>query len=1080
MKVHWKMANRVSIWVLLLAAASWIHEPSEAASPRAVHDINRDWVFDYFPAPVLDESMAAVDLDDRDWPAVALPHTWSTYETTGDVHPFIMYAAETEDPYWWRGWGWYRKELVLSDAVGGSVVWLEFDGIQKYSRIYVNGDLAGEHKGGYTSFAVDITEFVRPGESNRLAVAVSNRRDDEFGGIPPMTAGNFNVYGGIYREARLVVADPLHIPFQGNAHHEGGTFVTTPEVSRERAVVRVRTYVGNRHPEAAAATLVTTVMDGDGKAVASGEMSLGVPSGEIAEFDQTLPAVTNPRLWSPDEPNLYTVRSVLSRGGTVVDEYASPLGFRWFRWDYDDNVLYVNDEPMHIHGTNRHQEYPWLGDALPGWLHAEEMREIRHVLGHNFMRTGHYPNDPLIYDLTDELGIVTAEEVPNIKSIDFSEEVQDANLREMIRRDRNHPSIFFWSVGNETNDAADSCLARAEDPTRILHHRKARGFGDCIDHNHTNLDMESLLRVTIRGWYNRDVKDLEPANTVDLPKSGQSTGHEAWQHVQARIDDASIRGRIDRQGVAWLYADHGASRIYENAPLRNVNAKGWVDLYRVPKYLYHLWRANYAPDPMVFVQPHYWREDYLGTRQTFQADSNCDAVELAVNGEPRGQRQPTAKNFHTVTFEDIPVVRGTLSVHCVGHPAARSEVVMAGPPVRLELTAERDAIPADRSGISILEVRAVDAAGNPVMGANPDLHWEVSGPGRLVGPPNYVTDFDKRHDASGVQYIYLPIKNLVRSTTVAGEITVRVTADGLQAAEITIDSVAMEDPSDGLVTHVPVRNDGRRFVVRDTGFVAAEAVLQASASLEPVLSEYQQYDVGDELMLRTGLREFVWQRNADVDTDSVNFEAFIEFLVGTAMRTGGEVIPDDYNFAVERFNLAQQLAAHVDASRLHLSYAAQLGEHYADLVIARGLTLDVGAEARLIEILGRTAKFAHALGYPPFGRDVRFNNVGQDYRVGAFDFGDLVGSLYPEFDALPAPEKELICENLRLLNLHGTPAIDQAGACATPLLRWKMFAVPDPQTLLDLDGAIRRSRTGVASIVDESGGVARVFDGAAE
>ena len=1062
------MANRCLVLALILAAGGCADRQPETASPRVVHDINRDWVFDYFAAPALDESMAAVDLDDADWPAVALPHTWSTYESTGDVHPFIMHAAATEDPYWWRGWGWYRKNLVLSQAIGGSVVSLEFDGVQKYSRIYVNGELAGEHKGGYTSFSVDITEFVRPGESNSLAVAVSNRRDDEFGGIPPMTAGNFNVYGGIYREARLVVRDPLHIPFQGNAGHEGGTFVTTPEVSAERAVVRVRTYVRNQYAEEAAATLVTTVVDGDGNPVVSGAAHQAVPPGEIVEFDQTFPTVRSPRLWSPDEPNLYTVRSVLSRDGAVVDEYESPLGFRWFRWDYEENVLYVNGEPMHIHGTNRHQEYPWLGDALPAWLHEKEMHEIRHALGHNFMRTGHYPNDPLIYDLTDELGIVTAEEVPNIKSIDFSEEVQDANLREMIRRDRNHPSIFFWSVGNETNDAADSCLARAEDPTRIIHHRKARGFGDCIDHSHVNLDMESLLRVTIRGWYNRDVKDLEPANSADLPKSGQSTGHEVWQHRQARIDGGSIRGRIDRQGVAWLYADHGASRIYENSPLRNVNSKGWVDLYRVPKYLYHLWRANYAAEPMVFVQPHYWRKGYLGTRQAFQVDSNCDAVELQVNGQSYGQRRPTAENFHTVEFADIPVARGTLSVHCVDDPEVRSEVVMAGPAVQLELTAERDNIPADRSGISVLEVRATDAAGNPVLGANPRLRWEVSGPGRLVGPSEYATDIDKRHASSGVQYIYLPIKNLVRSTAVPGEIRVRVTADDLQSAEVTISSVAVEDPSDSLVTHVPLRDEGRRFVRRDTGYVAAEAVLRASRSLAPVLSEYQYYDVGDELKMRTGLREFVQQRNSDVDVDSSNFGAFLEFLVAAAMRTGGEIIPDDYNFAAERFNLAQRLAAYVDASSLNLSFADQLRDHYADVVIGRGLTPDIEAEMRLVEVLEASAKFAHALGYPPFGRDVRFVNVTQDYRVGAFDFGDLAGSLYPEFDALPPPDRHLACENLRLLNLHGSPAPDPAGPCATPLLRWKMFAVPDPETLLNLDQAIRRSRIGIAATGGET------------
>jgi len=1055
--------NKRLLTLLFVATVCVATVSSNAEPGRVVVDINADWVFDYFPAPVLDDSMAASGLDDSDWPAVALPHTWSTYETTGDEHPFILHAAETDDPYWWRGWGWYRKKLIMSEAIAGSVVSVEFDGVQKYSRIYVNGEFAGDHSGGYTSFSVDISEFIRPGEVNQLAVAVSNRRDDEFGGIPPMTAGNFNVYGGIYRNARMVIRDRLHIPFQGNADHEGGTFVTTPEVSAELAHVRVRTYVRNEYPDPVTATLVTSVVNSDNDVVATDTEELAVPASEMVEFDQALPAIENPELWSPDEPNMYRVRSVLMSGDRIVDKYTSPLGFRWFHWDYENDVLYVNDEPVHIHGTNRHQEYPWLGDAMPRWLHVQEMQEIRYSLGHNFMRTAHYPNDPIIYELTDELGIVTAEEVPNIKSIDFSEEIQDQNLREMIRRDRNHPSIFFWSVGNETNDAGDSCIARAEDPTRIIHHRKTEGHGDCVDHSHRNLDMESLLRVTIRGWYNRDIKNLEPANSVDLPKSGQSAGHEVWQHKQARIDGGSIRGRIDRQGVAWLYADHGASRIYENAPLRNVNAKGWVDLYRVPKYMYYLWRANYSNEPMVFVQPHYWREEYLGTEQQFQVDSNCESVELLVNGQSYGRRRPGPDNFHTVTFEAVPVSRGTLSARCIEDSSVRSEVSMAGPPSRLVLVAERDEIIADRSGISVLEVRAVDADGRTVMASNPRLRWEISGPGKLVGPAEYVSDIAKRHAESGVQYIYLPIKNVIRSTAKPGEITVRVFAEGLAPAEATIRSIAAQPVRNEFVEQIGLNDEGRRYVVRDPDYVASEAVLAASGRLSPVLSEYQQYDVSDELKLRNGLREFVRNRNTAVDPESPNYEAFIEYLVATAKRTGGEIIPDDYNFAVDRFNLAQQLAALVDASNLHLRFAEQLRTFYAGVIITRGQSPDADAEKELIELLGRESKFAHALGYPPFGRDVHFNNVTKTYRVGAGDFGDLVGSLYAEFDSLAASDRAMVCRNLRLVNLHGSAANNTENPCETSLLRWKTFAVPSPESLLDLSDSIRRSRTRISS-----------------
>ncbi|MCD8482562.1 MAG: hypothetical protein LR015_07820 [Verrucomicrobia bacterium] len=151
-----------------------------------------------------------------------------------------------------------------------------------------------------------------------------------------------------------------------------------------------------------------------------------------------------------------------------------------------------------MNGTNRHQEYPWIGDAMPHWMHLRDTLDMRNNLAHNFTRTAHYPQDPYVYHLSDELGLITVAEVPNIKSLAFGKDIQFNNVLEMVRRLRNHPSIFMWSVGNETDSAADSAWVAAEDPTRYIHQRKTENFGLHIDHDHTNLDMESLLRVTVR------------------------------------------------------------------------------------------------------------------------------------------------------------------------------------------------------------------------------------------------------------------------------------------------------------------------------------------------------------------------------------------------------------------------------------------------------------------------------------------------------------------------------------------------------------------------------------------------------
>src|SRR5579863_6288296 len=208
-----------------------------------------------------DPHVAQPAFDDSHWPAIALPHTWSTFETTGELHPFIKAATERDDSYWWYGWGWYRKHLTIGSQYSPRLISLEFDGVQKYSKIFVNGKFAGEHKGGYNSFSVDITRLVQFGQDNVIAVLVSNRRDDPYGAIPPMTAGNFNVYGGIYRDVRLVIKNRLHFPYQGSADYEGGTFITTPQVSVEHAAVRVRTWVRNDEAASRECLLTTTILD---------------------------------------------------------------------------------------------------------------------------------------------------------------------------------------------------------------------------------------------------------------------------------------------------------------------------------------------------------------------------------------------------------------------------------------------------------------------------------------------------------------------------------------------------------------------------------------------------------------------------------------------------------------------------------------------------------------------------------------------------------------------------------------------------------------------------------------------------
>ncbi|TDG00262.1 glycoside hydrolase family 2 protein [Paenibacillus piri] len=910
----------------------------ENRTVRTVKTINSDWAFKYDPSPSEPLQAGEPAFDDTDWVPVALPHTWSTYETTGELHPFMKHPSERDDKYWWYGWGRYRKTFVISPAHQSKAVCIEFDGVQKYCKVFLNGVYAGEHKGGFTSFSLDVSGLIRFGRDNVLAVEVSNRRNDDFGRIPPMTAGNWNVYGGIYRDVRIVIKDRLHIPFQGSAVHEGGTFITTPEVSEEQAQVRVRTYVKNDYPEMKRCSVETIITDADGRIVQTMESAKPIFPGEIAEFDQMSGCIERPRLWSPDSPYLYRVYSIVKDGERIVDTCASPLGIRWYEWNYEEKRLYLNGECVHIHGTNRHQEYPWLGDAIPAWMHEADIRDMK-ALGHNFLRTCHYTQDKRVYELCDQYGILVCEEVPNIKNIEFGEAVQQQQVKEMIRRDRNHPSIIMWSMGNETNHAADGSWALDEDTTRIIHYRHVAGRGENEPHTHEQLEMENLLRCTIRGWYNADVRNLEP-------ERGQHTGHEKWQHDLALVDGASQRGSLQMNGVMWLYADHGADREYVNSPVLHINPKGWVDAYRVPKLMYYLWQANWTSEPMVYIHPFDWTPAYLGQHRDITVNSNCDSVELRINGEPAGVLHPDREHFHTVVFERIPIRAGTLSVHGIkGDREVSATVVMAGPPAKLALSSSHSMLAADREAIAVITVDIVDQSGIHVYGATNELQFTISGPGKLIGPDTYVSDIDKHEELEGTMYIDAPVGVPIRAAGKPGTIRFTAASPGLQSASIEIAVAAPDDVSRQTgISEPPVNCRGtvesmRRAVVTGQDFIQTANRLQFTV-------DDLQYAETEAAAYAGHIDAYIRRHNPDTDTGTPAYQALLRLMVQQLEKDKGIIVADDYNFNVQLYNDCIVMDEIVECTALKPEQIVEQKRYYAEMMIMRGVEINRNAEQK--------------------------------------------------------------------------------------------------------------------------------------
>ena len=928
-----------------LTASARGYAPAE--SRRATKTVNTEWTFNYLPAE--EEARGVYEspsFDDSDWSYVCIPHTWQTYETTRELHPYIRNVSASDNPYWWNGWGWYRKRIVIGREYEGRRIRFEFDGVQKYSKIYLNGRYLGDHKGGFTSFYMDATDAVKFGQENVLVVAVHNSLNDR-NRIPPMDAGNWAVYGGIVRDVRLVVTDPVHIPFQGSAEHEGGTFITTPEVSARQASVRIRTYVLNQRPDAAEVTLRTVVTDPEGNVCDELEARQRIDAGQIAEFDQSIPKLRKPQLWSPDSPRLYHAYSEVYVGRELVDTYRSTFGIRSISWDYDLHRLVLNGEVTHLHGINRHEEFPWLGHAFPKWIARRDMEDMKFGLDINYMRTAHYPNDPSVYDFMDRHGICINEELPNIKNQNFSKEVQEQNCREMIRRDRNHPSIVIWSMGNETDHACDSRYAAEEDPTRIITVRQP--YNDSYNpefcrHTDKEMPVESYLRCTIRGWYDKDDMNLEPSD-------GQWAGTEYWQHKVSRNPRKPIS---EHNGTVWLYADHGADREYVGSPLKHVNPKGWVDSWRTPKYVYYLWQANFSRTPMVHIQPHFWRSQYVGQKRLITVDSNCAKVELYVNGRKVGEKRPDITNDFCVEFPDVTVERGVIeavATHRNG-TVVKDRVAMAGEPAALTIRMSSDRMMSTADNIVEFKVDIVDREGVHVCGANNTLRFHVEGPATLVGPDVYISDRDRHEEYEGTMYIDAPVINLIRAVGKTGTVTITASATGLAPASATVEVVEYVDsePLPG-ISEPRLSWEGRKRVAVNT---SQANFVPAPEEMRPYAGEIS-FPIDRRQEFRSLTKAFVEQQNPGNDTSTPDFrymlDAFQKILASTARYTGerGYIVADDYNFIAGQYNVSRAITGHLAAKRLPKAYVDYMTNHYAKMIVRDGKDMNYLAVRELID-----------------------------------------------------------------------------------------------------------------------------------
>ncbi len=777
-----------------------------SSAARETQMFCEDWAFHLGDAAGAD----APEFEDTGWRRLDLPHDWSIEQAYEPKMP-----GGSSVGYLPGGIGWYRKAFTLPESDIGKVIVIDFDGVYMDSQVWVNGHLLGRRPNGYISFRYDLTPHLQFGaEPNHIAVRVN---------VEP-SGSRWYPGAGIYRRVWLSKMNPLHV-----AHW--GTYVTTPEVSKEKATVRLRTEVENRSEDAADVILSSVIMDPRGNAVAHAESSQRLVEGAMHEFDQSF-VVAKPQRWSPDTPDLYQVVSTVKAGGKTVDTYTTPLGIRVCEFTLEQG-FFLNGEHVDIKGVCLHHDFGALGTAIsPRAL--ERQLEILRAMGCNAIRTSHNPREPEFYAMCDRMGFMVMDEAFDVweqKKLgndyhQFFKEWHERDLTSMVRRDRNHPSVIIWSIGNEMNEQhredfagqggviatrlAEIC--RQHDPSRVVTAAcnspaasDRTGITAALDVYGQNYGSTAYPQLkgkkpmigteNATSFITRDSYSYEIVNDrgVKLEIQNIKNNTECTGYGKFWGNDRTEGTLIVMRNSPWVagqFAWTGFDYLGECFPFRWPSRNGLfgiIDMAGFPKDSYYIYQADWTDEPTVHIVPQTWNWPQFMAPIPVWVYSNSDEVELFLNNRSLGVKEINrAESLHAewmVSYEP-----GELKAigRSDGQAVCTNIVRTAGKPVRLEVIADRTEIAADGTDLSFLEVRLLDEHGVVCRDSDRMLQVSVEGAGTLAGVDNGHHMNHAPFKGNQVKTSYGLGLAIVKSAKNAGVIQVNISADGVEAGKVAI------------------------------------------------------------------------------------------------------------------------------------------------------------------------------------------------------------------------------------------------------------------------------------------------------